>query len=127
MSWDIVLFKSRQDIRDLSILDENKLEVTDFNQILDNSFREIKVDGDHREISGDDFSIDYFASEPNSNFMLSLNGEKAMQIMIELAKEHKWQIYDSALDAMIDLDNPLNNGYEKHQNYVEYILNKPEA
>lgn len=127
MSWDIVLFKSRQDIRDLSILDDNKLEVTDFNQILDNSFREIKVDGDHRQISGDDFSIDYFASGPSSNFMLSLYGEKAMYIMIELAKEHKWQIYDSSLDAMIDLDSPANNGYENHQNYVEYILNKPET
>ena len=127
MSWDIVLFKSRQNIRHLSILDENKLEVTDFNQILDNSFREIKMDGDHRQISGDDFSIDYFVSEPNSNFMLSLNGEKAMHILIELAKVYEWQIYDSAIDAMIDLHSPDNNGYEKHQNYVEFILNKPET
>lgn len=34
MSWDIVLFKSRQTIKDLSTLDENELELTDFNQIL---------------------------------------------------------------------------------------------
>ena len=127
MSWDIVLFKSRQAIKDLSNLDENELEVIDFNQILENSFKEIKADEDHREIIGDGFSIDYFVSEPSSNFMLSLYGEKAMHIMIELAKEHKWQIYDSALDAMIDLDNPLNNEYENHQNYVEYILNKPNS
>ena len=51
MSWDIVLFKSRQAIKDLSNLDENELEVIDFNQILDNSFKEIKEDEDHREIS----------------------------------------------------------------------------
>ncbi len=34
----------------------------DFNRILDNSFREIKVDDDYRGIIGDGFSIDYFAS-----------------------------------------------------------------
>ncbi|MDR2271353.1 MAG: hypothetical protein LBF27_10665 [Sphingobacterium sp.] len=127
MSWDIVLFKSRQAIKDLSNLDENELEVTDFNQVLENSFKEIIVDGDHREIIGDGFSIDYFASEPNSNFMLSLYGEKAMHMLIELAKKHEWQIYDSALDAMIDLDNPENNGYEDHKNYVQYIVNKGDC
>jgi len=36
--------------------------VIDFNRILDNSFREIKVDDDYRGIIGDGFSIDYFAS-----------------------------------------------------------------
>lgn len=127
MSWDIVLFKSRRVINDLSTLDENELEVTDFNQILENSFKEIKVDEDHREIIGDGFSIDYFVSEPSSNFMLGLYGEKAMHIMIALAKEHKWQIYDSALDAMIDLDNLANNGYKNHENYVQYIVNKRDS
>lgn len=76
------------------------------------------MDEDHREIIGDGFSMDYFASEPSSNFILSLYGEKAIHIMIELAKEHGWQIYDSAIDAMIDLNNPVNNGYEDYQNYV---------
>lgn len=124
MSWDVVLFKSRQSIGHLSELDENELELTDFNQVFEKSFKEIKQDGDHREILGEDFSIDYFLSEPSSNIILSLYGEKAMFMLVKLAIEYGWQIYDSGIDAMIDLSNPLHNGFEKHQSFVKYIINK---
>ena len=124
MSWDIVLFNSRQNIESVAELDETQLEPADFSGILENSFDRIKKDKNHREIIGPDFTIDFFAdSKPSSNFMLSLYGENGLFELIELAKKHNWQIYDSGIDEMIDLKNPEKNGFENHRKYVERILN----
>jgi len=123
MSWDIVLFNSKQKISSVSELDETKLEPTDFSGILENSFDQIKKDENHREIIGIDFTIDFFAdSEHSSNFMLSLYGENGLYALIELAKRNNWQIYDSGIDGMIDLENPENNGFKSHSEYVNQIL-----
>ena len=122
MSWDVVLFNSKQQIKDLSELDEDQLETMDFNAVFEHSFTEINKDETYREIVGEGFSIDYYVSEPSSNIMLSLYGEKAIHVLIELAKRQGWQIYDSGIDSMIDLENPKNNGYKNHQEYVHQIL-----
>ncbi|AWX46188.1 hypothetical protein HME9304_03220 [Flagellimonas maritima] len=123
MSWDIVLFNSRQKIESVAELDENQLEPTDFCGILESSFDRIKKDDNHREISGTDFTIDFFAdNEHSSNFMLSLYGENAIYALIELSKKHNWQIYDSGIDGMVDLENPEKNGFDNHRKYVEQIL-----
>ena len=123
MSWDIVLFNSRQKIESVAQLDENQLEPTDFSGILESSFDRIKKDDNHREIVGADFTIDFFAdNEHSSNFMLSLYGENGIYALIELAKKHNWQIYDSGIDGMIDLENPEKNGFDNHRKYVEQIL-----
>lgn len=123
MSWDIVLFNSRQKIESVAELDENQLEPTDFSGILESSFDGIKIDDNHREIIGTDFSIDFFAdNEHSSNFMLSLYGENAIYALIELSKKYNWQIYDSGIDGMIDLENPEKNGFDNHRKYVEQIL-----
>ena len=124
MSWDIVLFNSRQKIKSVAELDENQLEPTDFSGILESSFDRIKKDDNHREVIGTDFTIDFFADkEHSSNFMLSLYGENAIYALIELSKKHNWQIYDSGIDGMIDLLNPEKNGFDNHRKYVEQILN----
>ena len=125
MSWDIVLFNSKQKIESVAELDENLLEPTDFSRILESSFDRIKKDDNHREIIGTDFTIDFFANdEHSSNIMLSLYGENGLYELIELAKNHDWQIYDSGLEEMIDLENPENNGYDNHRKYVEQIMKK---
>lgn len=125
MSWDIVLFNSKQKIESVTELDENQLEPTDFSGILENSFDQLKKDGNHREIIRNDFTIDFFAdNEHSSNFMLSLYGENGLYELIELAKKLNWQIYDSGLDEMIDLENPEKNGFKNHRKYVEQILNQ---
>lgn len=54
--------------------------------------------------------------------MLSLYGENGLYELIALAKKHNWQIYDSGIGEMIDLDNPEKNGFENHKKYVEQIL-----
>lgn len=125
MSWDIVLFNSKQKIESVAELDENQLEQTDFNGILESSFNRIKKDDNHREIIGTDFQIDFFTDSKNSsNFMLSINGENGLYELIELAKKYTWQIYDSGTDEMIDLQNPGKNGFKNHRKYMEQILNR---
>ena len=49
MSWDIVLFNSKQKIKSVAELDETQLEPTDFGGILENSFDRIKKDENHRK------------------------------------------------------------------------------
>jgi len=125
MSWGIVLFNSKQKIESISELDENQLEPTDFDGILENSFDRIKKDDNHREIIGTDFTIDFFVhNEPVSNTMLNLYGENGLYELIELAKKHNWQIFDSGIGEMIDLENPEKNGFKNHRKYVEQILKR---
>ena len=92
---------------------------------MENSFDQIKKEDNHREIIGTDFTIDFFVDdEHSSNFMLSLYGENGLYELIELAKKYNWQIYDSGLDEMIDLENPEKNGFKNHRKYVKQILNR---
>lgn len=125
MSWDIVLFNSKQKIELVSELDENQLVATDFTGILESSFNRINKVEKHREIIGADFTIDFFGyDEQSSNIMLSLYGENGFFELITLAKKHNWQVYDCGIGEMIDLENPRKNGFENHRKYVEQILNQ---
>ena len=125
MSWDIVLFNSKQKIHSLVEFDENQLEPTDFSGVLEKSFDQLKKDGNHREIIGTNFTIDFFADdEQSSNFMLSLFGENGLYKLIELAKKHNWQIYDAGIEEMIDLENPEKNGFVNHKDYIQHIVNR---
>jgi ABC-type Fe2+-enterobactin transport system substrate-binding protein len=55
--------------------------------------------------------------------MLSLYGENGLYELVVLAKKHNWQIFDTGLGQMIDLENPSNNGFENFQDYLKQILN----
>jgi hypothetical protein len=123
MSWDIVLFNSRQEIKCVEDVDETQLEPTDFCSVFESYFENVKSDDNHREIKGKDFFIDYFVDkEPVSNKILSLYGENGLFELVVLAKKHKWQIFDTGLGQMIDLENPTTNGYENYQNYLKHVL-----
>jgi hypothetical protein len=125
MSWGIVLFNSKQEITAIVELDENQLEPTDFDGVLEKSFQQVKKNKNRREIIGTDFTIDFFVhNEPVSNTMLNLYGENGLFELIEIAKKYNWQIYDSGIGEMIDLKNPENNGFINHRKYVEQILNR---
>ena len=79
MSWDIILFNTKQKIVSIEEVDDNQLEPIDFTQILESSFPEIVKDDNHREIKGKDFSIDFFTDgELVSNKMISLYGENGI-------------------------------------------------
>ncbi|MDQ2862493.1 MAG: hypothetical protein M3R50_02375 [Bacteroidota bacterium] len=47
----------------------------------------------------------------------------ALYALIEVAQKQKWQIFDTGLGEMIDLDNPSKNGYQNFQEYLSYVLN----
>ncbi|WP_316789635.1 hypothetical protein [Pedobacter frigoris] len=123
MSWDIVLFNSRQKIESIEELDEFQLEPTDFCSLLENHFGNIKKDDNHRSIIGEEYAIDYFIDdEEASHKILNLYGEHALFELIVLAKKHGWQIFDAGMGGMVDLDNPSENGYENFQDYLSQIL-----
>lgn len=125
MSWDIVIFNSKQKIELVVELDENWLEPTDFTGILENSFDRIQKNDNHREIIGTNFTIDFFINkEYSSNLMLQLNRENRLHELIELAKKHSWQIYDSWTEGMINLKNSENNRFDNHRKYVKQILKR---
>jgi len=127
MSRDIVLFNSRQKIQSVEEVDETQLEPTDFCSVFESYFDNIERDGNHREIKGKDFAIDYFKdNEPVSNKMLCLYGESGLYELVALARKHNWQIFDTGLGQMIDLENPAINGYENFQSYLKHILKQKD-
>lgn len=120
MSWDVVLFSSSQKINSIEEVDESMFIETDFCEVLNTHFGQAKEDS--IESNGKDYSIDYYTDEePVSNKMISLCGENALYELVIVAKKHGWQIFDTSLNAMIDMENPAKNGYENFQSYLNKI------
>ena len=127
MSWNIILFNSSQKIVSLENLDEDLLKPVDFDKILKSSFDKVKKTENHIEIIGKDFTIDFFEdAEVESNKTLNLYGENGLFEIIKIAKNESWQIYDSGLDEMINLENPAKNGYANFQTYLNEVINGKE-
>ena len=123
MSWDVVLFSSTQKIDSIEEVDESMFIETDFCEVLDTYFAAVKEENDSVAVNDKDYSIDYYTDdEPVSNKMVSLYGENALYELVIVAKKQGWQIFDTSLNAMIDLENPANNGYENFQLYLKKIL-----
>jgi hypothetical protein len=123
MSWDIVLFSSEQNLVSLENLNEDLLKQIDFDKVLKSKFKNIKKTENHNEIIGMDFSIDFFDDEELvSNKILSLNGENGLFEIIKIAKEENWQIYDSGIDKMLNLEKPEENGYFNFKAYLNSII-----
>jgi hypothetical protein len=126
MSWDVVIFNSKQKIVTPEDVDEEQLVPVSFALIFEDYFKNIVKHDEHHEIKGNGFSIDYFDhGEPSSNILLSLYGESAIYPLIDLAIKNNWQIFDTGLGDMIDLENPSKNGYQNFQAYLNMVLNKP--
>src|SRR4030095_13104299 len=128
MSWDIVIFSSRQKIDSIEEIDEELFVPTDFDAILEKHFNHIIIDADHREIKGENYSINYFANaEPTSNMLFNLYGENSLFELIGVSKKYGWQIFDTGNGQMLDLDHPEKNGYQDFQNYLRHVLNKSDG
>ena len=120
MSWDIILFNSSQKINSIEEIDEQALIQTDFDSIISEYFG--SKEGE--EIKEIDFSIDFYTDDaPVSNKMISLYSEKALFEIAKLAKIQNWQIYDTSLSKMLDLENASQNGFANFQNYLQKVLN----
>lgn len=123
MSWDVVLFSSTQKIDSIEEVDESMFIETDFCEVLDTYFVAAKEEDDSVAVNDKHYSIDYYADDESvSNKMISLYDENALYELVIVAKKHGWQIFDTSLNAMIDLENPANNGYENFQLYLKKIL-----
>ena len=124
MSWDIVIFNSTQKINTPEEVDEDQLVLTLFSLVFESSFNNIIKNGKHREIKGIDYTICYFEdNEPVSNTLINLYGENAIYPLINLSIKHNWQIFDTGLGQMLDLNDPSKNGYQNFQSYLNQILN----
>ncbi len=123
MSWEIVLFSSEQNLVSLENLNEDLLKPIDFDKVLKSKFVNIKKSENHNEIIGKDFSVEFFDDEELvSNKMLSVYGENGLFELIRIAKEENWQIYDSGIDKMLNLEKPEENGYENFRQFLKNIL-----
>ena len=124
MSWDIFLFSTKQKVNSIEDLDESQFTSINFCDVFEKHFQKINKNENHREIIGNEFTIEYFDDEELvSNKMVSIYSEKGLFELIELAKKNRWQIYDTGIGEIIDLKNPSKNGYDNHQKYVNQILN----
>ena len=124
MSWDIFLFSTKQKVNSIEDLDESQFTSINFCDVFESYFQKINKNENHREIIGNEFTIEYFDDEELvSNKMVSIYSEKGLFELIELAKKNHWQIYDTGIGEIIDLKNPSKNGYDNHQKYVNQILN----
>jgi hypothetical protein len=129
MSWDVVIFNLTRQVDSVEEIDETILvdigTRTDFKKIMEENYPDIIWDDNWGKIERKDYSIEFglgTTEEPFSNTLLHLYGENAVYDIIELCKKNNWQAYDSGLDQMLDLDNPMNNGYQNHQDYVKFIM-----
>lgn len=91
MSWDIVLFNSRQIINSVEEVDEEQLVPTDFSAVLESHFKNIEKDDNHRRIIGQEFEIEYFIdNEKVSNKTLNLYGEQGLFEIIKISRQNNW-------------------------------------
>ena len=125
MSWNIVLFNSKQQIESIKDVDESQLVEIYFSEVLLNSYTHFNKNKKHIEIKGLGFSFEFFLSkDPSSNIMIQLFGENAIYELIEICKINGWQIYDSSLNQMIDFADPEKHGPKNHNDYVSQILKR---
>ena len=123
MSWDVVIFNSPEKINDLNSLDVEKLASVNFGQVFEQHFK-VRKEEDTWDISGEGFTIVYYDCGTSTNCMVNLYGENAIYAIAHLAKTNGWQVFDTSLDKMLDIDNPSENGYENFQNYLKHVLGK---
>jgi hypothetical protein len=130
MSWDVMIFNLKRKVDSVDEIDESVLvdigTKADFKKIMTDNYRDIIWDKDWGKIERKDFSFEFSlgdSDEPFSNTTFHLYGENAIYEIVELCKKNNWQLFDTGLEQMVDLDNPENNGYKNHQTYVRQILN----
>lgn len=131
MSWDVVIFNLSKKVSSVEEIDVSILiDIASnkrFKEILIENFPDIKWDDNCGIVERDNIYIEVFIGElkddtfSNTIFFLR-DGEASIFEIINLCKKYGWQIYDTSLGAMIDVDNPGLNGYTNYRNYVNQIL-----
>lgn len=55
--------------------------------------------------------------------ILILYGEQRLFEIVILARQEGWQVFDTGLGEMLNLNNPTINGYDNFNKHLEQILN----
>lgn len=117
-----MIFNSTEKIESLEEVNEDTLKEFDFCSVFKNYFKDVKEENNLIEIKGKDFSISCFTDEkPVDHKLISIIGERGLFEVVELCKKYSWQIFDTELGEMIDLNNPQRNGYRNFKDFVEQI------
>lgn len=126
MAWEIFIFKANETIEDYDSFDDSKLLEVDFVSQLEAYFPNIERDDTFHSIQGDTFAIQYFTSPEDplqAILIVELRGEKALFELGKVALKEDWQLYDSALGKMLDLQQLSENGYQVFRAYLRQIMN----
>ncbi len=115
MSWDVVLFSSSEKIKTIETLNPKALKPADFCKKLKAYFPGMEEEDEFRLISIGESTIEYtYSPNPVNNMVLNLYGEPALIALTAFAKKNGYQLFDTALNKMLDLNKPEVNGYKNY-------------
>lgn len=134
MSWDVVVFNLNKKVSSVEEINEDILipiaTCRHFKKILHEHFPDVKWDGDRGIVERENVYMELFIDESEETFSNTVfflrEGEASIFDVINFCKRHGWQLYDTALGEMIDLDNPARNGYANYAAYIKHITGNIE-
>jgi hypothetical protein len=132
MSWDIVVFNLKRKVSSVEEIDEDILipisTIKGFRQLLTENLPSIRWDGKCGILEEADIYFEVFADETDESIFTNTifflrGGEASIYPIIMLCKKYGWQLFDTSLGEMIDIENPERNGHQKYKEYVSHIIN----
>ena len=118
-----MVFSSSQKITEIEDADDSFFVPISFDEYFKKQFPNIVSTDDHRRVSGDGFSFEYFvSSDLEGHTILSLDAESALFEIVHAAKQNGWQLFDTGNGQMIDLDSPEENGYIGFRSYLDTVI-----
>lgn len=125
MSWDIILFNSKQKFETVEEIEDELLSETNFDKVLLEKLSPTKIEDENVDVENKNYALNFFLdNELVTNKMVTLYNENALYELVRISKEMSWQIFDTSSGEMINLENPEKNGYESFQKYLKSILYK---
>jgi len=133
MSWDVVIFNLNKKVSSIEEINEDILipiaTNKEFHSLLTENFPDIRWNGDCGIIERNNIYIELYLGDDNevsfSNIIFFLrSSEESVFPVIDLCKKYGWQLFDTALDQMINLDNPEINGYDNYKKYLDQIMKR---
>jgi len=132
MSWDIVIFNLKKKVSTVEEINEDILipiaTNKEFRQLLTENFPDIKWDDNCGIIERENIYIETYLGDDDEHFSNTMfflrRSETSLFPLIDLCKKYGWQLFDTGLGQMIDLDNPGNNGYDNYKKYLDQIMKR---
>jgi len=132
MSWDIVIFNLKKKVSTVEEINEDILipiaTNKEFRQLLIENFLDIKWDDKCGIIERENIYIETYLGDDDEHFSNTMfflrRSETSLFPLIDLCKKYGWQLFDTGLGQMIDLDNPGNNGYDNYKKYLDQIMKR---